>query len=579
MFDTGRPSRRNWLSGSAAVAAAALTPRGAAAATDERADLILRNARIATMDLRRPHAEAIAIRGEWIVAVGSNASIDAYRGSRTHVVDVRGRRIVPGIIDSHVHLVQASRLRSTFNLVEARSVREMQHTIAAYARRRPTGWIEGFGWTYDQFGGSLPTRELLDEVSKDRPIVVNSYDFHSAWLNSRALEFAGITAATPDPIQSGRKAGEIVRDRHGRPTGVLKEGAVALVRRALPPPPLADDIASIEGGQRVANRFGITSVLNASGTPHELALYAHMRRQGRLHLRTRTALAEIGVRHSFSQSELASFEAARREYTDPWVRAGAVKFFADGIIETETAHMLAPYAGCCGTGPTNYTVEEFRHDVALLDRRGFQVITHAIGDGAVRSTLDAYAAADATNGRRDRRFRIEHIETLDPADLPRFAPLDVIASMMPLHCCPDGSGSGIWERHLGPERLSHTFMWHGLRATGARLVFGSDWPVVTNDPWLGLQSAVTRADLHGKPHGGYFPEQRVSLAQALRSYTRDAAHAAFLDDVTGMLAPGLGADLAVLSDDVYAVAPERLHEVYALRTIVGGRTVWDAHAG
>lgn len=539
------------------------------------ADLILRNGHIYTSNPKQPWAEALAIRGNRIVAVGSQSDIMRLQSSRSQVVDLGGRMAMPGIIDSHIHFLSGGQSLDQIYLDDADTAAEIQRRVKEYATARPErSWLLGRGWVYNVFRPSgLPTKDILDRVVSDRPVVLENYDGHSIWVNSKALELAGITRETPDPREGEIVVGTVVRDpATGEATGVLKEKAVELVNRVLPKPSREQNLAALRAGMRQANQHGITSVLNATGDEDEMELYAELHRRGQLTVRTTTAL---GLEPKLTPAILARYEEARRRFRGPWVRAGVIKAFADGVIESHTAAMLEPYADDPSTsGSTNYTREQFDGLVRELDRRGFQVITHAIGDRAIRMVLDAYEKSAVANGPRDRRFRIEHIESVSPADIPRFGKLGVIASMQPYHAYPEPNLEGIWARNVGMRRLPYSFAWHDISAGGARLAFGSDWPVVSLDPFIGMQNAVTRQRSDGNPPGGWIGRQRVTLEQALAAYTRDAAYAQFEEKIKGSLEPGKLADVILLSQDLFQIDPLAIGTTTVLLTIVDGKIVW-----
>jgi predicted amidohydrolase YtcJ len=450
--------------------------------------------------------------------------------------------------------------------------RRIRHFAAAHPDRH---WLLGRGWLYDAFKPSgLPTKQLLDEVVSDRPVVVECYDGHSVWVNSKALALAGINKNTPDPKQAGIVVGTIVRDpTSGEPTGVLKEDAMEIVRRVIPQPSREEKLRALRAGLREANRHGLTSVVNASGSLEEMQLYDDLRRGGKLTVRMTTALM---MEPQLTEKTLAMYEEGRRRFQDEWVRGGVIKAFMDGVIESHTAAMLEPYADDPRlSGSMNYTPEQFQNNVVELDRRRLQVITHAIGDRAIRTTLDAYQAAEKINGPRERRFRIEHIENISPADIARFGHLGVIASMQPYHCYPEPNLFNVWARNIGPERLPYSFAWHDLAAAGAKLAFGSDWPVVSLDPFIGIQNAITRRDWNGQPPEGFVSAQKVTLEQALTAYTRDAAYAEFEENAKGTLEPGKLADVIVLSQDLFAIKPLEIRKTIVVLTIVGGKIVYQ----
>jgi hypothetical protein len=540
------------------------------------ADLILHNGRIYTSDPQHPWAEALAIRGAKLVAVGDDDEVTRLRGPRTRVIDLGGRMAMPGIIDSHIHFLSGSLSLGQIFLDDARSAAEIQRRVKEYSAKHPEKkWLIGRGWAYDLFAPSgLPTKDIIDSVERDRPVVLENYDGHSYWVNSKALELAGITRATPDAKEGDLTVGIIVRDpATGEATGVLKERATRLIDNVLPQPSRDEKLAALRDGLRLANQHGLTSALDANSSIEEMGLYAELRRRGQLTVRM--TLSQ-GMEPKLTPEVLRRYESARRRFRGHWVRAGVIKAYMDGVIESHTAAMLEPYADDPSLrGSRNYTPEQFNELVRELDRRKFHVITHAIGDRGIRTTLDAYEAAARTNGPRDRRFRIEHIENIHPSDIPRFGRLGVIASMQPLHAYPGANLEAIWGRNVGPARIANSFPWHSIAAGGARLNFGSDWPVVTLDPFEGIQNAVTRQRADGTPAAGWVPEQRVTLDQALAAYTRDAAWGQFEDGMKGTLAPGKLADVIVLSQDLFKISPLEIYKTKVMLTIVGGKVVHE----
>jgi len=548
------------------------------------ADLLLLDGHIYTSDPARPWVRALAVRGERILAVGSVAEMAKFRGPHTRVIQLGGRMAMPGIIDSHIHFFEGSLALDQIDLNGAYTVEEMRKRVRDYAAAHPDRpWLEGLGWVYDTFAPSgLPTKKLLDDILPDRPVALASYDTHSLWVNSRALELARITRDTPDPKEGGVVVGIIVRDpATGEATGVFKEDpAMNLVRRAIPPLGPEENLRALRAGLREANRHGLTSAFNpgiatpavTAGSLEEFEYYDRLRRQGDLTLRMSVALL---MEPELSEKTLATYEEGRRRFHDEWIRGGVIKAYMDGVIESHTAAMLEPYADDpTKIGSLKFTPEHFRKNVLELDRRRFQVMTHAIGDRAIRTALDAYQAAEEANGRRDRRFRIEHIENVSPSDIPRFGKLQVIASMEPFHCYPEANLLNIWARNVGPLRLPYSWAWHDILGSGAKLAFGSDWAVVSLDPFIGVQNAVTRQDWEGHPEGGWVPNQRVTLDQALAAYTRDGAYAEFEENRKGTVEPGKLADVIVLSQDLFLISPLEIHKTKVLLTVVGGRIVY-----
>jgi len=545
------------------------------------ADLLLRGGRIYTLSAAQEWAEAVAIRGDKIAAVGGSAELDRIVGPKTAVIDLGGKLVLPGFIDSHIHFLEGALQIHHAKLDEARSLQEMLDLVKAYADRNlGLAWIQGMGWNYTYVeGGRLPTRQDLDAVLSDRPAYLQAYDGHTAWVNSKALEVAAVTRHSKP-----QGYGEVVKDPlTGDLTGVFKEqGAMELVRRAIPQPSRQDKLAALQRALGEALAHGLTSIQIAHGSPtfdpspkyapDELDLYEELERRGELPLRVYFAMS---VSRQTKAEELEQFARLKARLPGPRLKAGAVKIVMDGVIESHTAGMLEPYADDPSTsGNPDYSQAEIDRLIADLDRRGFHIFTHAIGDRSVRMVLDAYQRAAANNPPLPRRHRIEHIEVVSEEDVPRFASLGVIASMQPYHASPDITG--VWARNLGKKRLARAFAWKSLRQAGARLVHGSDWPVVTLDPLVGLHAAVTREDLDGKPAGGWIPEQRLTLAEAVRGYTADAAYASFEEDLKGTLEVGKQADLVVLSDDLFQILARRIPEAEVLMTLVGGRAAYTS---
>lgn len=535
-----------------------------------KADTILRHAKVCTLDRSRPWAEAVAIKGDRILAVGGD-ELAALRGERTAVIDAGGRLVLPGFVDCHVHFTSGSLGLDRVDLADARDLGDLRRMLREYAASRPgPGWILGRGWNYAMFGaGARPHRRDLDELFPDRPVLLVST--HLSWVNSPALALARITRDTPDPPH-----GRIVRDAGGEPTGVI-EGGRELLTGVVPEPTRAEKIAALRRGIRLANEHGLTRVHSAGRDFEELALFDELRRQGELTLRL--YVAYFLNPPELRAEDLSRLEEAGRSFSGDWLAVGSAKFLLDGIVESRSAALLESYAGASGEkGRLEWEVARYRSAVAELDRRGIQLFTHAIGDRAVRTALDAYEAAARGNRTTGLRHRIEHVETCAAADLGRFGPLGVIASMQPRHAYPDDDTLSTWATALGPDRVSRGFAWKSISTRGGRLAFGSDWPVVTLSPWPGLQTAVTRQTVDRNPAEGFNAGERLTVAEAIEAYTLGAAYAGRRETSEGSLEPGKLADLIMVSQDVFTVDPHEIGRTKVLLTMVGGRIVHQTEA-
>jgi hypothetical protein len=545
------------------------------------ADTVILNARIYTVNPQQPWADALAINGDRIVAVGSMRDIGARRGPSTHVIDAQGHLVVPGFTDCHIHFLDGSLSLLQVNLDEAKTVAEIQQKVGGYAAAHPDlAWVLGRGWKYSVFNPSgLPDKSYLDEVIPGRPVYLESFDGHTWWANSKALQLAHITRDTHDPV-----GGTIVRDaRTGEPTGALKEDAADdLVRRVIPLPGHEQIVTALLGGMREANRAGLVRAISPDGVSVQggdfraLEVYDELRRSGQLTVRFDIALRLQPP--TVTENEVQRIEAARDRYHDDWLSAGKAKFFLDGVIETRTAAMLQPYVDDSQSGSLLWDPVQYRDAVIQLDRQGVQVFTHAIGDRAIRLALDAYENAQQANHTHDARHRIEHIEDASAPDIARFGKLGVIASFQPLHAYPDEDILKIWTGNIGPERAQRGFAWRSVANSGGALAFGSDWPIVTLNPWTGVQNAVTRQTTEGDPPGGWLPKERISLDDAIKGYTLGAAFAGHREKTEGSLEPGKMADLIVLSQDLFKIAPSGIAKTEVILTMVGGKVVYQSSA-
>jgi hypothetical protein len=551
-------------------AALALLSSGAPAAGAQQAvpDRVYVNARVWTADDARPSAEAFAVRGDRLVAVGTNADVRALAGPSTAVVDLGGRRVVPGFNDAHWHF-RASR---GADLDGAGKVQEIQKRLQAYARDLPAGaWLVGRGWVPSDFPSNVAHRTYLDALFPDRPVVLTDRDGHQALANARALALAGVTRTTKEPAN-----GRIERDAEGEPTGLLKEAAAGLVRRLVPAPSADVVYASLADEMAKAAAFGITSVQNASTGGLSLVESAALARavtENAMMVRWRAAVPFV---RNPTHDQLARDVDLRDIAHSPFLSFGIAKGMLDGTVDAKTAAMFEPYVGTSDVGIPMWTDADLKRSVARYDSAGIQVELHAIGDRAIRMALDAYEYAAKQNRTTDRRHRVEHIEVPSLKDLPRFKQLGVIASTQAMFASPDAATLENYAPLLGPVRASHSNSFKQFDDAGAVQAFGSDYPVFTMNVLMGLWTAVTRQTPDGSPKGGWYPAGRISVEAALRHFTRDAAFAEFAESRKGTLTAGKYADFVVLSEDIVTGPPETLLSAKVLLTVMGGRETWRA---
>jgi predicted amidohydrolase YtcJ len=551
------------------LALCATLPSGRA----QSADTIVHNAKIYTVNADHPWAEALAIQGDKIVAVGTETEVEKFRKRSTKLIDAGGQLVLPGFVDSHIHFLDGSLSLGRVNLEGAKDVADIQQRLREYAAKHPgKDWILGRGWDYAMFGAAaLPNKKDLDELFPDRPAYLEGYDGHTYWANSKALALAGITKDTPNPPN-----GVIVRDpATGEATGALKEAAHGLVGKIVPKPTRAEKLEALRAGMKWANEHGLTRVHSAGGDFEELALFDQLRHEKQQTLRF--YIAYFLDPPALRPVDIEKIEAARKKYADDWISGGAVKMMVDGVIESHTAAMLEPYTDDPSLkGKLFWEPDKYKAAVAELDKRGLQLFTHAIGDYGVRTALDAYENAERVNNTQDRRPRIEHIETIQAVDIPRFGKLGVIASMQPLHSYPNDDTLNVWARNIGPDRAGRAWVWKSIANDGGHLAFGSDWPVVTLNPWEGVQTAVTRQTTDGKPDGGFVPSQRLTVADAVYGYTLGAAFAGRREKTEGSIEVGKLADIIILSQYIFDIDPQKISNTKVMTTIVGGRVVYQS---
>ncbi|MDR3591328.1 MAG: amidohydrolase [Negativicutes bacterium] len=509
-------------------------------------------------------AEAIAVCGEQIVAVGTNNEITALTGKGTLILDAGGALTLPGFIDNHTHFMLGARQLLAVDLRPANTAEEFTGLIAERAASLANGrWLTGGNWDHEQWPEKrLPTKDLIDPFTSHTPVFVTRLDLHMGLANSQALALAGIDGSTPDPA-----GGQIVRGPDGEPTGILKDTATDLVLRVQPKPSDEDNAAALANALAHAASLGVTSVQDVTAWEDWQTFQAcHRRSQLTARIYARTPIAQWQ-----RQQELL----ANGFRGDAWLRLGGVKGFVDGSLGSTTALFLEPYCDAPEMrGLFLQPPEELAEMIAAADAAGLQASIHAIGDAANRLLLDMFAKAAAANGDRDRRFRIEHAQHLTLEDIRRMAAMGVIASAQPYHAADDGRWA---DRRLGPARAKMAYPFRSLLDAGTALTFGTDWPVAPLAPLLGIQAAVTRQTLGGEHPGGWHPEQKISVAEAVRAYTATSAYAEFAETAKGILAPGYLADLVILSEDIFSIPAAEIARTRVSHTVCGGKIVYQEH--
>jgi predicted amidohydrolase YtcJ len=535
------------------------------------AETVITNARIYTVNAARPWAEAAAVKDGRFLFIGAAKEAKRYQSNNTKVIDAGGRFVLPGFMDSHVHFVSGSASLGRVDLSGTKTVQEIQDRIRKFAGENPKApWVQGRGWMYAAFPGGMPHRKFLDVVVPDRPAIMRCADGHTSWVNSRALALAGIGRATRDP-----KNGTIVRDERGEPTGALLEEASSLVSKFIPEPTPEETLETLRRGMSEAARLGVVRVHGMGGEFEALELIDRLRREGSLTARFSVTMWIDSP--GPTDKDWKAYEEARAKYNDEWISLGGIKLMLDGVIDSETAAMLDPYETQRGSrGKLFWEPAAFKKAVAEINAKGLQASTHAIGDAAIRLALDAYEEASRAAGNPDVRNKIEHAEDIAADDIPRFGRLGVIAGFQPFHANPEPVWMGSWVENVGPEREQRAFAWKAVLDGGGRLAFGSDWPVVTLSPWPGLQIAVTRQDPDGNPPGGWLPQHRVSLADAVYAYTLGGAYGMHREKDEGSIEAGKLADVIIVSQNIFEVEPRKIAETRVVLTMVGGRVVHDA---
>jgi predicted amidohydrolase YtcJ len=527
------------------------------------ADLVVVNANVHTIDSKRPAASSIAVLGDKIIAVGSDADTKPLIGPRTKVIDAKGKLIVPGFNDAHVHFMETGSQLSSVDLRDAKTPQEFVERIKAFAAKLPKGrWILGGKWDHENWTpNELPTAAMIDAATPDNPVFIDRLDGHMALANSLAMKLAGVNKDTKDV-----DGGLIVRDANGAPAGVFKDAAMSYIGRVIPEFSLEEKLEYAQAASDHAASLGITSVQDMSaGT--EVGVYQELLRRGTLKTRIYgcSPLSDYkrwqntGVRHAFG---------------DAMLRVGCLKGYSDGSLGSTTAWFFEPYADApTSVGLPSDEMPKLAENIAAADKAGLQIMIHAIGDRGNATVLDAFGKAEQSNGARDRRFRVEHAQHLRQKDIKRFGTQKVVASMQPLHIIDDGRWA--WKR-LDEKRLKGTYAFRTLLDSGAVLAFGSDSPVASINPVWGVYAAVTRRTLDDKNPNGWLPEQKISVEEAVRAFTWGSAYAEFQENVKGTIEVGKLADFVILSDDIFTIDPTKIGGVKVISTIVNGKIVYEA---
>jgi predicted amidohydrolase YtcJ len=561
-----------------ALYGATLSTIGACADASETADLIFNGGTIYTVDEALPLAEAVAVRDGRILYVGSAEGAEAHIGDRTEIVDLAGRMLLPGFVDTHVHPLTGGMELGDCDLNPAQTRDDVVRIVSECARRSPEApWVRGGGYQLPIFPDGAPDRRLLDSLVSDRPAYLTSADGHSAWVNTRALELGGVDASTPDPPPDG----VILREPDGLPQGTLRESAMALVGRFVPEYTPAERVAGLERALAMAASFGITTVHEASAGEPALRTYDSLDRAGDLTARAIVALRVDPLRGAEQVAELA---ALRDRYggrsSEGNLQPVAAKVFLDGVIEGGSAALLADYLDRPGwRGDLNLAPARLDSLVAALDSAGFKVHIHAIGDRAIRAGLDAFAAQRGRDGGAGPRHILAHIQLFDPADVPRFAETGAVASFQPLWAYADTYITDLTEPRLGPERSRWLYPIRSVVASGAIVAAGSDWSVSSMNPLLAIEVAVTRRDHEIDSGPSWIPEERVDVETMLRAYTLQGALASDLEIEIGTITVGKRADLVVLDRDLLTIRPEEISETRVDLTVFGGRVVYRRDPG
>jgi len=526
----------------------------------QTSDMIITNARIWTGNDTQPYAEAMAVSGDTITAIGSNREVMKFKSGADTVIDLGGRFVVPGFIDSHIHMLQGGENLASVQLRDATTQELFISRIKEYAATlKPGEWILGGDWDGKGWE-TLPHHDWIDSVTPDNPVFVSRLDGHMALANSAAMKLARIDRKVKDV-----SGGTIERDASGEPTGIFKDNAMDLIFARVPSSSDEEIDRALVAAMKYLASNGVTSAHSVDAAAYADGI-ARVRARGE-------QITRIYYLQTISRWKDLKHKIEREGKGDNWVSTGGVKGFVDGSLGSHTAAFIEPYTDLpTDTGLFVNTEEDLYKWISESDKAGLQVVIHAIGDRAINSLLNIYERVAAENGERDRRFRIEHSQHIAPADIPRYGKLKVIASMQPYHAIDDGRWA---EEYIGPERIKTTYAFRSLLDTGATLAFGSDWFVAPATPLEGIYAAVTRRTLDGKNPDGWVPEQKITVTEALRAYTIHGAYASFEENIKGTLEPGKLADFVVLDRDITAIDPVEIWDTKVQQTWVGGRKVFD----
>jgi predicted amidohydrolase YtcJ len=529
---------------------------------DINADYIFKNANIWTGNLDKPNANAMAIKGDTILAIGTFKDLQKFIGENTETINIQGNFITPGFIDSHVHLLMGGNSLLNVQLRDANTKEEFIKRIASFSNDlKPNQWIVEGNWDHTLWGGELPSKEWIDEFTKENPVAIYRMDGHMILANSAALKIAGIDRNTPKI-----KNGEIVKNPDGTPTGILKSEAMYLVLNKIPSLTDSQKEKAIKSAQKYLHSNGITSI-------HDVDSLGGFEILKKMH-----ANSELDIR-VYSADPLYNWKALsnKEKVNTKWLKNGLLKGFVDGSLGSHSAAFKEPYSDKPeDSGILTVNIDSLKTWITKADNKNLQITVHAIGDKANNTLLNTYETVIQSNKNKDRRFRIEHAQHLDHNDISRFSDLNVIASMQPYHAIDDGRWA---ENLIGPERIKTTYAFKSLLDAKTTLVFGSDWPVAPASPLYGIYAAVTRQTLDNKNPNGWVPKQKITVKQALIAYTKNAAYSAFDEKIKGTLEEGKLADFVILSEDLTKIEPQKIRDVKVLQTFVGGKKVYEREKG